>query len=211
MKVYKGKHTSFTVISNEIFKHGLSLKAIGLYAYIINKPDGWDFSINGTASQLNDGRDSVRSAVSELEKAGFLVRSQKRKTDGSFGDSVWWIYATPTTVDGKSDTPYSSRGVENPTTANPTTGKRLQVNTDKVNNKREREKLSLKEIEAIQKEYHITLSALQKVHAKYLGWCDAEGKHSSKKYFIYNWLPREEWDVNDLVGDGLLGKVGGLE
>ena len=118
MKAYKQNWTDFTVVPNVIFKHGLSLKAIGLYVYIVNKPDGWDFSIRGTATQTKDGEDSVRSAVNELEAVGFLKRTKYRNSDGTFGDGIWYVY---------------DRVSENPTAVNPT-----QVNQPQVSIKKER-------------------------------------------------------------------------
>lgn len=185
MKVYKGNYTSFTVISNEIFKYGLSLKAIGLYAYIINKPDGWEFSIGGTVTQLKDGHDSVRTAIKELEVAGFLVRSRKRKSDGLLGESVWWVYAKP---------------FEKPTQEKPTQEKGRQVNTNKVNTKRERgtHTLRLQPIEQnwIMSEYGITQKALAKVGKKYRNWCDSVGKPLSLAG-LKLFLTRERWDIHD--------------
>jgi len=119
MKVYKKLKTNFTVCSNNIHKHKLSLKAIGLYLYIINKPDEWDFSITGTASQVADGKDSVRSAISELEKARFIERNRVRKTDGTFGEGVWFVFDKPL------DKPTS----DNPTLVKPTSDNLPQVNT----------------------------------------------------------------------------------
>lgn len=85
----------FTIVSNEIGRYQLSLKAIGLYVYICSKPDNWNFSVGGTASQLKDGKDSIRSAIKELEDAGFLERQQERNPDGTMGDGVWMVYNKP--------------------------------------------------------------------------------------------------------------------
>lgn len=195
MQVKKKYRTDFTVTPNEIMRHGLSLKAIGLYLYIINKPDGWEFSINGTATQVSDGIKSVRSAVVELEKIGFLVRQQVRNGTGKFSDSVWCIY----------DTPCQKRSAEKASTE-----KGIQVNNNKVNTKREREKLSLSEIQGLAKKYHVNEKAIWKSYYKYVGWADSDSKKLSKKYFISNWIIKEVWDINDLDGSGLVGLVGGL-
>ena len=136
MKVYKKITRDFTVCSNHIHKHKLSLKAIGLYLYIISKPDAWDFSISGTASQVSDGKDSIRSAISELENIGFLERNRVRRDDGTYGDGVWFVY------DRVSDKPVS----ENPTLDNPTLDKPPQVSTKKENTKKEKVNFSSERI-----------------------------------------------------------------
>lgn len=123
MRVIKSWSTDFTIIPNEIYRHNISLKALGLYTYIAQKPDSWNFSIGGTSSQVGDGKDSIRSAIKELEKAGFLARYQKREKDGTLGDGVWMIYDKPT----------EKREAENPTSV----PSRL-VNTNIVNTIKEK-------------------------------------------------------------------------
>lgn len=122
MKAYKQNWVDFTAIPNDIFRHALSLKAVGLYAYIANKPDGWNFSVRGAMSQLKDGEGSIRSAIAELEEAGFLKREKARKSSGVFGGSIWYIYGTP---------------LKKPKLDNPTLDNSSQVITKRVMTKRE--------------------------------------------------------------------------
>lgn len=112
----------YTVVPNSIMSHGLSLKALGLFLYIIQKPDGWDFSVSGVAAQMRDGKDSIRTAIKELEDARLLVRSQKRSS-GIYGSSDWII----------SDEPMA----ENPTTVLPVAENQTQVITKKVITKKD--------------------------------------------------------------------------
>lgn len=185
MKVRKKYHRDFTVTPNEIMRHGLSLKAIGLYLYIISKPDNWDFSIGGTATQVKDGKDSIRSAINELEVVGFLNRSQSRKSNGQVSDGIWYIYDKP------SEKPVSVK----PTSVNP-----RQVNTNKVNTKRESNSHSLKigqtEVTELLNEYGITREALQKVANKYRNWCYANQKVASIAG-LRLFLTRERWEIED--------------
>lgn len=113
MKSYKRLHRDYTVVTNNIFKYDLSLKAIGLYLYIVNKPDGWNYSVSGVASQVMDGKDSIRSGIQELENAGFLYRDQLRKEDGTLGEGVWYV-------------------TDEPMSENPTSGVGIQVSTNEV-------------------------------------------------------------------------------
>ena len=52
----------------------LSLKAVGLMSKILSLPDEWDYSLKGLAKLNADGIDGVRSAVQELEDAGYIIR-----------------------------------------------------------------------------------------------------------------------------------------
>lgn len=84
----------FTQCPNEIFRHGLSPSAIGIYAFIVGRPDEWDFSVIGTSIALNVGRDLVTNAVKLLEKKGFLLRV-RTKNAGKFEGSDWIVAAMP--------------------------------------------------------------------------------------------------------------------
>lgn len=76
---------NFTQISNTLVNDTrLSLKAKGLYLYLASKPDSWDFYIAEIASKNDDGEESVKSGLKELEKNGYLIRHQRRKADGKF-------------------------------------------------------------------------------------------------------------------------------
>lgn len=46
----------------------ISLKALGLYVYVKNKPHGWLFSTHRIMQQKADGRESIRAAINELEE-----------------------------------------------------------------------------------------------------------------------------------------------
>ncbi len=49
---------------------------------MLSLPPDWDYTLRGPAVIAKDGVDSVRTAVRELEKYGYLVRSQKRDERG---------------------------------------------------------------------------------------------------------------------------------
>ena len=76
----KEKKSNFTVIDNGIFKdRTLSMKAMGLLCLMLSLPDNWDYSIAGLVALVNDGESAVRSALKELEKAGYFRREQVRE------------------------------------------------------------------------------------------------------------------------------------
>ena len=55
----------------------ITLRALGLYVYIKNKPPGWKFSSFRMMQQKADGRDSIRNAIKELEERGYLKRHKE--------------------------------------------------------------------------------------------------------------------------------------
>ena len=75
------KIENFTMMSNHHLRNKkLSLKAVGLMSKILSLPDEWDYSLKGLAKLNADGIDGVRSAVQELEDAGYIIRRQRRFT-----------------------------------------------------------------------------------------------------------------------------------
>jgi len=79
------RNTNFTIISNVGLEDGrLSLKAKGMLAYLLSKPDNWQVSERHLATIGPDGRDAVSSALAELEKYNYLKRETIRDKAGRF-------------------------------------------------------------------------------------------------------------------------------
>ena len=90
------KTANYTVLSNFHFKEKeMSLKAKGLLSLMLSLPDTWNYTIAGLVSLSKDGKDSVMSALAELEKFGYLVRSQKVNAKGQFSGVEYNIYEQP--------------------------------------------------------------------------------------------------------------------
>lgn len=120
------KLKDFTIIRNSIFKdYRLSAKAKGVACQLLSLPPAWDYSVRGLVTLFNDGEASIRSALSELEDAGYLRREQSRE-EGKFGKSVYII-----TDMLKSEKPC----VENPLAEIPMAGNHAQYNTKELNTK----------------------------------------------------------------------------
>lgn len=93
------KTANYTVLSNFHFKEKeMSLKAKGLLSLMLSLPDTWNYTIAGLVSLSKDGKDSVMSALAELEKFGYLIRSQKVNAKGQFSGVEYNIYEQPQEV-----------------------------------------------------------------------------------------------------------------
>lgn len=91
MAIIRGHHSfdsHFTQIPNEWLRDSrLSLKAIGLLAQLMSHNPGWNLSIRSLAKANSCGFDTIKSAIEELENAGYLRRSeQKHDESGRFID-----------------------------------------------------------------------------------------------------------------------------
>lgn len=115
MPIIRSEHDfeeNFTRLPNRWLRdERLSLKAIGLLAQLQSHTVGWKISINTLAKNNHVGLDYIRSAISELEEAGYLVRTQQRDPRNRFAESIW-VTADPSSGFPSSGFPSS----ENPTT-----------------------------------------------------------------------------------------------
>lgn len=135
-EVFRVQRTKdFTIMSNHHFKNrNLSLKAKGLLSLMLSLPEDWDYTIKGLTTLNKDGRDSVISALKELESAGYLVRRRLRNEKGQVGDTEYIISETPITENPTQEKPVTENPIqEKPTQVNPTQSNTYKSKT-KVSN-----------------------------------------------------------------------------
>ena len=90
------KTENYTVMSNSHFKErDMSLKAKGLLSLMLSLPDSWHYSISGLVTLSKDGKDSVMSALSELEEFGYLTRTRVTNEKGQFSGVQYDIFEVP--------------------------------------------------------------------------------------------------------------------
>lgn len=81
------KH-GFTVIPNALLLDGrLTLKARAIACILLSRPPGWEYKVSGLCTLASCGRDAMRAALRELERAGYLQREQPHDADGHFASS----------------------------------------------------------------------------------------------------------------------------
>ena len=118
----------------------LSLRAKGLLSQILSLPDNWDYTIAGLAAINKEGKDAVRAAVQELEKAGYIERRQTMDAGGKFSGNEYVVHEYPVSVSPLSDFPSTvlpttgKPSTGKPSTEKPLTGNPTQLNKDIINN-----------------------------------------------------------------------------
>ena len=128
-RIIKEYTNKFTIISNsEVQDKRLSWKARGIFSYLWSMPDDWDFYEVEIAKHAPDGRDSLRSGLTELEEYGYLKRERVRN-NGRLGGAVWIITDSPMSKSEKS-TPM----LENATQESPMLEKSTQTGATLQNN-----------------------------------------------------------------------------
>ncbi len=126
------RNTGYTVMSNHHLRNKeLTLKAKGLLSQMLSLPEDWDYTLAGLSRINKESIDAIRTAVKELEKAGYIVRRQGRDDKGKMAAIEYTIYEQPQPVleNPTTDNPV----LENPITDNPTLENPTQLNKDILN------------------------------------------------------------------------------
>lgn len=145
MAVFRLERTrDYTVMSNHHLRDKrLSLKAKGLLSQMLSLPDDWDYTLSGLAYINRESKDAIRSAVNELERAGYVQRHQTTNASGKFSVNEYIIYERPISANPSSEKPSS----DNPTPDKPLQDNPTQLNTKKSNT--EKQSTDLQNIDSI--------------------------------------------------------------
>lgn len=103
----------YTVMNNACLQDPtMSMKAKGLYAYLMSLPEDWVLHQTELKRHFKDGKDSIRTAMNELIERGYITKTDSRNDLGQIVDCTYMVYETPL---GETETPIA----ENPTSVNP--------------------------------------------------------------------------------------------
>ena len=130
MAVFRVERTrDYTVMSNcHLRDRRLSLKAKGLLSQMLSLPEDWDYTLTGLAGINRESKDAIRSAVNELERAGYIRRRQTTDAKGK----------QPLLGNPSSENPMTENPVtEKPMTGNPLPENPTQLNTEEQNTERQ--------------------------------------------------------------------------
>ena len=148
MAVFRIEKTqNYTVMSNHHLRNmNLSLKSKGLLSMMLSLPEDWNYTTRGLAKICKEGTDSIGSALKELERAGYIVRSRLRDSKGKIVDVEYVIYEKPhppapdEPCEAGPDT--EQPDTENPDMDDPGLDDRPQLNKDKRNPDKSKKDLS---------------------------------------------------------------------
>ena len=133
MAVFRVERTSdYTVMSNyHLRDKRLSLKAKGLLSQMLSLPEDWDYTLAGLCYINRESKDAIRTAIHELEQAGYIRRRQTIDSGGKFAGNEYTIYERP------QEPPSGEPSSGNPTTGKPMPEKPTQQNIDRQNTDRQ--------------------------------------------------------------------------
>ena len=129
------RNTGYTVMSNHHLRNKeLTLKAKGLLSQMLSLPEDWDYTLAGLSHINRESIDAIRTAVWELEKAGYITRRQGRDEKGKMTAIEYTIYEQPQppALDCPVlENPTADKPIlENPTPDNPTSENPTQLNKE---------------------------------------------------------------------------------
>lgn len=126
---------NFTLIPNDTLRDAsLSYRARGILAAILSRPDNWRTTTEDLADHGAEGRDAIRSAFTELEKAGYIRRIRRQGERGRWSTEIHVFDSptdpnqpvAPTTDSQASETPEKPSPMpEKPTVGEPVANRRL--------------------------------------------------------------------------------------
>ena len=129
------RNTGYTVMSNHHLRNKeLTLKAKGLLSQMLSLPEDWDYTLAGLSHINRESIDAIRTAVWELEKAGYITRRQGRDEKGKMTAIEYTIYEQPQPPE-----------LEKPILENPTTGNPMSENPMQIIKEEQKTNLSKKE------------------------------------------------------------------
>ena len=129
------KNRGYTVMSNHHLRNKeLTLKAKGLLSQMLSLPENWDYTLAGLSHINKESIDAIRTAVLELEKAGYITRTQGRDEKGKMTAITYTIYEQPISPvldQPVLENPTSDKPIlEKPKADNPTSENPMQLNKD---------------------------------------------------------------------------------
>ena len=138
MAVFRVERTqNYTVMSNyHLRDKTISFKAKGLLSLMLSLPEDWDYTLAGLARISLEGKDAIRAAVVELEKAGYVQRRQTTDKAGKFSSNEYIIREYPASHELPPEGPSSASPLsgnpmtEEPSTASTQTEKATQIIKD---------------------------------------------------------------------------------
>ena len=190
---------NYTKVANQVLEDAtLSLKAKGLFAYLVKLPEGWKIRIGEVAKHHRDGYDSVHSALNELLAAGYLERFGRSRDKGQVGD---WQYHINTGLQPDREKPVQ----ENPQQVLPNREKPVQADLPQAQIESaiapDRENPQQVSPDREKPDEEKPDEENPDVYIKDLERKDLERKEKVKKEKVADelpdWVPRQDW--NDFV------------
>ena len=190
MAVFRVERTeNYTIMSNyHLRDKSISLKAKELLSQMLSLPEDWDYTLTGLAKINQEGKDAIRAAVTELERARYIRCRQTVDRAGKFSNNEYIIQERPVSALFPPAGPPSAI----PSSGNPTTGHPAAEYPAQI--KKERQKKEKQTTDLRKKE------SLSFPSAPFLGTKEAKGRKRRRE----KPMDRREMDTyRDLIRESI--------
>lgn len=137
----KQRYTTF--LHDITLDENLSLKDFGLLIKLLSLPDDWEFSEKGLEKIFKkDGQTSIRTALKNLEKYGYLQRTRKRDENGRVIGIEWYVYEESQGIDFTENPHFENHSLVNHSLEIPSCVNHKQYNIKESNTKKSKIKES---------------------------------------------------------------------
>lgn len=127
----------YTIVPQDLLRDSnLSARDLGLLVKLLSLPPTWRFSVAGLTTLFRDGRRSLSSALEDLERLGYLRRSQRFAADGRYDGYEYDVYDAPHFAKSRS-THTQSLSTDGASTALPSAQSGQQVNMKESRNQKD--------------------------------------------------------------------------
>lgn len=151
---------NFTILDNTCIRDDrISWKAKGLHTYLMSLPEDWKICLSDLINRSTDGRDSVTSAIKELESFGYVQRDVKRTDKGCFKNFCYMVFENPTKIKTEdSNHPFTENPkTDNPISVKPYTENPLLLTTNKLNTYKQKTELTNPESEKVSESVFVNI------------------------------------------------------
>ena len=198
------RNKGYTVMSNHHLRNKeLTLKAKGLLSQMLSLPEDWDYTLAGLSHINRESIDAIRTAIWELEKAGYITRRQGRDEKGKMTAIEYTIYEQPQPPRLENpilENPTPDKPIlENPTSENPTQLNKEELKTNlPKKEKSNTDLLNTDSIPIFAMQYTLTLT--EEVETRYREeerthtWTDEDGNEYEETYTVE--VPYEYYILN---------------
>lgn len=90
IRTYHNRENPFVQLNKgALWDKNLSLKAVGLWARCMSRPDDWEFNVSELCNNCKEGRKAIDSAIQELIDQGYAIRIDyyEKAADGKFSSN----------------------------------------------------------------------------------------------------------------------------
>lgn len=95
VRVVHNKENPYVILNKQsLWDSALSLKAVGLWARLLSRPDDWKISVRELAKSCNLNKDTIGRLINELIEAGYAHKIYRRVEGNRFGGTEYHIFET---------------------------------------------------------------------------------------------------------------------